>query len=57
MSEVVNKEVLKLLDVGIIYLKFDSKWVSLVHVVPKKCGMIVVKNDKRDSAATHIVTG
>ncbi|CAL9019012.1 unnamed protein product, partial [Prunus brigantina] len=32
------KEVMKLLDVGIIYPISDSKWVSPVQVVPKKSG-------------------
>ena len=30
MKEVIRVEVIKLLDVGIIYLIFDSSWVSLV---------------------------
>jgi hypothetical protein len=34
MKEVVKAEVLKLLDVGLIYPISDSKWVSLVQVVP-----------------------
>ena len=34
MSDVVIKEVLKLLEAGIIYQISDSKWVSPVHVVP-----------------------
>ncbi|CAN6706506.1 unnamed protein product [Malus baccata var. baccata] len=34
MMEVVKKEVIKLLDVGIIYPISDSKWVSPVQVVP-----------------------
>ena len=36
MKEVVKKEVLKLLDAGMIYPISDSSWVSPVHVVPKK---------------------
>ena len=36
MQEVVMKEILKLLKARIIYPIFDSKWVSPVHVVPKK---------------------
>jgi len=36
MQEVVRAEVLKLLDAGIIYPISNSKWVSLVQVVPKK---------------------
>ena len=46
MKEVVRAEVLKLLNAGIIYAVLDSSWVSPVQVVPKKGGMIVVKNEK-----------
>ena len=45
MQEVVKIEVLKLLDVDIIYPISDSKWVSPIHVVPKKSGITVVKNE------------
>ncbi|KAK4380868.1 hypothetical protein Sango_3023800 [Sesamum angolense] len=44
LKEVVMKEILKLLDVGIIFPISDSAWVSPVHVVPKKTGMTAVKN-------------
>ena len=57
MSEVVKREVMKLLDAGIIYPISDSKWVSPVHVVPKKGGMTVVQNEKGDSVAKRTVTG
>ncbi|XP_076916432.1 uncharacterized protein LOC143576154 [Bidens hawaiensis] len=39
MQDVVQKEVIKLLDAGLIYPIFDSPWVSPVQVVPKKGGM------------------
>ncbi|RDX94229.1 Retrovirus-related Pol polyprotein from transposon opus, partial [Mucuna pruriens] len=42
--DVVKKEVTKLLAAGIIYPISDSQWVSLVQVVLKKSGMIVMKN-------------
>ena len=42
MKEVVKKEVLKLLDVGVIYPITDSKWVSPTQLVPKKFGVTVV---------------
>ncbi|XP_023756503.1 uncharacterized protein LOC111905048 [Lactuca sativa] len=42
MMEVVKKEILKLLDTGMIYPISDSKWVSLVQVVPKKMRITVV---------------
>ncbi|XP_074265143.1 uncharacterized protein LOC141587567 [Silene latifolia] len=57
MKEVVRKEVLKLLDAGIIYPISDSRWVSPVHVVPKKGGMTVVQNDKNELIPTRTVTG
>ncbi|XP_058185887.1 uncharacterized protein LOC131303112 [Rhododendron vialii] len=46
MKDVVRAEVLKLLDVSIIYPIADSKWVSPIQVVPKKSGVTVVRNDK-----------
>ena len=46
MKEVIKNEVLKLLDVEIIYLISDSKWVSPTQVVPKKSGITVVRNEK-----------
>jgi hypothetical protein len=36
MRGVVKKEVIKLLDAGIIYSIPHSEWVSPVHCVPKK---------------------
>ncbi|RDX94581.1 hypothetical protein CR513_23020, partial [Mucuna pruriens] len=35
---------MRLLAAGIIYPISNSQWVSLVQVVPKKFGMIVMKN-------------
>ena len=46
MKEVVRKEVLKLLNAGFIYAISDSPWVSPVHVVPKKGGFTVIRNEK-----------
>ena len=46
MKEVVIKEVLKWLNAGFIYVISDSPWVSLVHVVPKKGGFTVIRNEK-----------
>jgi hypothetical protein len=36
MKEEVRKEVIRLLDAGIIYPVKESEWVSPVHCVPKK---------------------
>ena len=46
MEEVVRKEVLKWLNVGFIYAISDNLWVSPIHVVPKKGGIIVIRNEK-----------
>jgi hypothetical protein len=57
MREVVKKEVLKLLIVGVIYLVSDSEWVSPVQVVPKKGGMTVVKNENNELIPQRTITG
>ena len=57
MEEVVRNEILKLLEVGIIYPIADSQWVSPVHCVPKKGGITVVPNDKNELIPKRIVTG
>ncbi|CAN6571013.1 unnamed protein product [Malus baccata var. baccata] len=54
MMEVVKKEVIKLFDVGIIYPISDSKWVSPVHVVPKRSGVTVVKNEANELVPTRV---
>ncbi|XP_027933374.1 uncharacterized protein LOC114188903 [Vigna unguiculata] len=53
--EVVKKEVTKLLQAGIIYPISDCTWVSLVHVVPKKSGITVVKNEKNKLILTRVL--
>ena len=57
MKEVVKNEVIKLLDVGIIYPISASAWVSPVQVVPKKGGMTVISNDKNELVPTRTVIG
>ncbi|XP_073017924.1 uncharacterized protein [Primulina eburnea] len=57
MKEVVKKEVLKLLNAGVIYAISDSNWVSPVQVVPKKGGITVVKNEQDELISTRTVTG
>ncbi|XP_076920646.1 uncharacterized protein LOC143581846 [Bidens hawaiensis] len=57
MQDVVKKEVIKLLDAGLIYPISDSPWVSPVQVVLKKGGMTVVTNDKNELIPMRTVTG
>nr|GEX93689.1 reverse transcriptase domain-containing protein [Tanacetum cinerariifolium] len=57
IHDVIKKEVIKLLDAGMIYPIFDSPWVSPIHCVPKKGGMIVVANENNELIPTRLVTG
>jgi len=57
MKEVVRKEMVKLLEAGMIYPISDSAWVSPVQVVPKKGGMTVITNEKNELIPTRTVTG
>jgi hypothetical protein len=57
MREVVKKEVLKLLNVRIIYHVSHSEWVSPMQVVPKKRDMTVVRNEKNELIPQRTITG
>nr|GEY12651.1 DNA-directed DNA polymerase [Tanacetum cinerariifolium] len=57
IHDVIKQEVLKLLNVGLIYLISDSPWVSPVHFVPKKGGFTVVENEENELILTRLVTG
>nr|GEZ02180.1 reverse transcriptase domain-containing protein [Tanacetum cinerariifolium] len=56
IHEVIKKEVLKLLDAGLIYPISNSPWVSPVHCVPKKGGFTVVENEENELIPTRLVT-
>jgi hypothetical protein len=57
MCEVVKKEVIKLLDAGIIYPVSDNKWLSHIHCVPKKGCLTMVKNENDELIPQRTVTG
>ena len=57
MKEVVMTEVIKLLDVGIIYPISDSEWVSPTQVVLKESGIMVVENESGELVPTRSTTG
>nr|GEV44198.1 reverse transcriptase domain-containing protein [Tanacetum cinerariifolium] len=57
IHEVIKKEVIKLLDAGMIYLISDSPWVSPIHCVPKIGGITVVENENNELIPTRLVTG
>ena len=56
VKEVVRKEVLKWLNAGFIYAISYSPWVSSIHVVPKKGGFTVIRNEKNELILTRTVT-
>nr|GEV97237.1 reverse transcriptase domain-containing protein [Tanacetum cinerariifolium] len=53
IHKVIKKEVIKLLDAGLIYPISDSPWVSPVHCVPKKGGITVVENKDNELMPTR----
>ncbi|GJU32409.1 hypothetical protein Tco_1175998 [Tanacetum coccineum] len=57
IHKVIKKEVIKLLDAGLIYPISDSPWMSPVHCVPKKGVMTVVENEDNELTPTRLVTG
>nr|GEU67638.1 DNA-directed DNA polymerase [Tanacetum cinerariifolium] len=57
IHDVIKKEVIKLLDAGMIYPISDSPWVSPIHCVPKKGGMTVVANENNELIPMRLVTG
>nr|GEU40077.1 reverse transcriptase domain-containing protein [Tanacetum cinerariifolium] len=57
IHDVIKKEVIKLLDAGMVYPIFDSPWVSPIHCVPKKGGMTIVANENNELIPTRLVTG
>ncbi|KAK8573700.1 hypothetical protein V6N13_009788 [Hibiscus sabdariffa] len=57
MMEVVKNEIQKLLDADVIYPISDSKWVSPIHVVPKKTGVTVVENSEGELVPTRVQNG
>nr|GEW57630.1 reverse transcriptase domain-containing protein [Tanacetum cinerariifolium] len=57
IHEVIKKEVIKLLDAGMIYPISDSPWVSHIQCVPRKGGITVVENENNELIPTRLVTG
>nr|GEY57620.1 DNA-directed DNA polymerase [Tanacetum cinerariifolium] len=57
IHDVIKQEVIKLLEAGLIYLIFDSPWVSPMHCVPKKGGFTVVENEDNKLIQTRLVMG
>nr|GEW96937.1 reverse transcriptase domain-containing protein [Tanacetum cinerariifolium] len=57
IHDVIKQEVIKLLEVRLIYPISDSPWVSPVHCVPKKGGFTIVENEDNELIPTRLVTG
>ena len=52
----MKEHIIKWQNLEIIYPIFDSQWVSLVHVVPKKAGVMVTVNEKGEEIQTLLLT-
>ena len=57
MKDVVRKKVLKWLNECFIYPISDNPWVSPFHVVPKKGGFTVIRNERNELIPTRTMTG
>nr|GEV42576.1 reverse transcriptase domain-containing protein [Tanacetum cinerariifolium] len=57
IHDIIKNEVLKLLDVGLIYPISNSPWVSPVYCVPKKGDFNAVENEENEVILTRLVTG
>ncbi|XP_049372698.1 uncharacterized protein LOC125837657 [Solanum verrucosum] len=57
MQEVVKKEIIKLLDAGVVYPIADSNWICLIQCMLNKGGIIVVPNSKNELIPMRPITG
>nr|GFB60999.1 reverse transcriptase domain-containing protein [Tanacetum cinerariifolium] len=57
IHDVIKKEVIKLINAGMIYPISDSPWVSPIHCVPRKGGITVVANENNELIPMRLVTG
>ena len=57
MQEVVKKDIIKWLDVEVIYPIVDSNWVRHIHCVLKKGGMTMVPNVRNELVPIQPVIG
>jgi hypothetical protein len=56
MKEVIRKEVIRLLDAGIIYQISDNKWVSPAHCIPKDGEITIITNGENSLIPTITIT-
>nr|GEU58896.1 hypothetical protein [Tanacetum cinerariifolium] len=56
IHDVIKKEVIKLLDAGMIYPISGSPWVSPIHCVPQKGGMTAVANENNELIPTRLLS-
>jgi hypothetical protein len=56
LREVVKKEICKWLDADFIYPISDSRWVSPLHIVPKKTGLTNIVNAQGEEIPTRVPT-
>ena len=56
MQEVVKKQIMKWIDVGVVYPISNRHWISLVQCVTKKRDMTMVANAKNELVPYQLVT-
>ena len=57
MQEMVKKEVVKLVDVEVIYVISGNLWVSPIQCIPNKGGITIVENEKGKKIPIIMVNG
>lgn len=57
MQEVIKKEIIRWLDIGIVYMIVHNKWMGPVQCMPRKYGITVVPKKKNDMISMSPVTG
>ena len=56
LKDVVRREVIRLLESGVIYPISDSKWVNPVHSILKHGGITTIQNDKDEFLPSRTIT-
>lgn len=57
MQEVKKKEIIKWLNIGVVYPSSNNKWISHIQCVTKKRGMTMVANEKNELIPLRSITG
>ena len=56
MLEVLKDEIFKWIKGNFTYAIFDSSWVSLVYMIPKKTRITIEKNEQGEEECKHTLS-